>query len=515
MGTVSAPLTCGRASTTPHSPLSARHAALLGSVRFHARAASTSSAAHVSPIWRSTGLVTVTKSGPISVVLHGSVRVSGVHSSLTSARLYRRQSNPPSLWYSSTRARPTPRPRPPLIQIRVRRLRRQRTRRPRNALCSALRCRVSARRRHRRQFATTRHTLLGTPPRPPKLATHTRPWATIDRVRCEVIIDTGADLCSISAKVLRRHRSYQPWAPAHGSVTGVTHHTLQVLGRVALEVLLGPLKTTAPFFVVPGVALSALLAVDFLYEHEIAVSVARHALIFEGHGGQIFPLLGHQPRLAPLCALAHDVALHLGSTARVRTTIAAPATAPASPLVYLFAASTLPGVGLSIPEQLTSGLIVIRNTSARPLHLSAGWPLAKAVRLPLAAIHNVRLVATDSAPPPTDGTADTPSCQKLSGGFIATQAAYVAITAPSISTSAPRSSHFPAWMIFSPPLTIRNISRFLICGRAFTRSRSQKRIAPKPASSPPTASGNIAAFRLVSPPARQSSSAWWSSSPAA
>ncbi|KAL8440798.1 hypothetical protein Emag_007721 [Eimeria magna] len=216
------------------------------------------------------------------------------------------------------------------------------------------------------------------------------------------------------------HRSYQPWAPAHGSVTGVNNHTLQVLGRVALEVRLGPLKTTAPFFVVPGVAFATLLGVDFLYQHEIAVSLARHALIFEGHGGQIFPLLGHHPRLAPLCALAHDVALRPGNTAWVRTTLPPPATAPTSPLVYLVAASTLPGVSLAIPEQLTSGLIALRSTSNRPLHLSAGWPLAKAARLHPAAIHTVRLVAADSAPPPTDGPADTPSYERVPGGFIPT-----------------------------------------------------------------------------------------------
>ncbi|KAL8445711.1 hypothetical protein Emag_005036 [Eimeria magna] len=268
--------------------------------------------------------------------------------------------------------------------------------------------------------ATCNHTRLGTPPRTPKEPTHTRAWATIDGIRCEVIIDTGADLSLISADLLKPHRSYQPWAPAHGSVTGVNNHALHVLGRVALDVRLGPLKTTAPFFVVPGVAFAALLGVDFLYEHEIAVSLARHALIFEGHGGQIVPLLGHHPRLAPLCALAHDVALCPGSTVWVRTTLAAPGVPPAPPLVYLVAASTLPGVGLTIPEQLTSGLIAIRNTADRPLHLSAGWPLAKAVRLPPTAIHTVRLVAADSAPTPADGAADAPSYERVPGGFIPT-----------------------------------------------------------------------------------------------
>ncbi|KAL8449957.1 hypothetical protein Emag_003477 [Eimeria magna] len=231
--------------------------------------------------------------------------------------------------------------------------------------------------------AICNHTRHGSPPRAPKSPTHMRAWATIDGVRCEVIIVTGADLSLISADVLRRHRSYQPWAPAHGSVTGVNNHTLQVLGRVALAVRLGPLKITAPF-VVPGVAFAALLGVDFLYEHEIAVSVARHALIFEGHGGQIFLLLGHHPRLAPLCALAQGVALNPGSTAWVRATLPSPATAPASPLAHLVA------------------------------------PHSPAVRLAPAAMDNVRLVATDSALSPTDGTADTPSYEKLPGGFIPT-----------------------------------------------------------------------------------------------
>ncbi|KAL8442641.1 hypothetical protein Emag_006301 [Eimeria magna] len=225
--------------------------------------------------------------------------------------------------------------------------------------------------------AICNHTRLGVPPRTPNTPTHTRAGATIDGARCEATL-------------------------------------------LLSEVRLGPLETTAPFSVVPGVAFAALLGLDFLYEHEIAVSLARHSLIFEGHGGKLFPLLGHHLRLAPLCALAQDVALHPGNTAWVRTTLRPPATAPTSPLVYLVAASTLPSVGLAIPEQLTSGLIVIRNTSDRPLHLTARWPIAKAVRLPPAAIPNVRLVATDRAPPPAGGTADTPAYDKVPGDFIST-----------------------------------------------------------------------------------------------
>ncbi|KAL8441418.1 hypothetical protein Emag_007188 [Eimeria magna] len=393
MGTVSAPLTCGRASTTPHSPPSARHAVHLGSAPCHARAASTSSAAPVSPIWRSTVLAHE-RPAP-QAPQQPAVALIQLHSGAADAA-----PTPPA----NTDPRPTTPPPadPPAAQGAV--------------FCAA----PPAPSAPATPPAICNHTRLGTPPRAPKSPTHKRAWVTIDGVRCEVIIDTGASLSLISADVLRPHRSYQPWAPVHDSVTGVNNHTLPVLGHVALEVRLGPLKTTARFFVVPGVAFAALLGVDFLYEHAIAVSLARHALIFEGHGGQVFPLLGHHPRLAPLCALAQDVALHPGSTAWVRTTLAVPATAPASPLVYLVAASTLPGVGLAIPEELTSGLIAIRTTSDRPLHLSAGLPLAKAVRLPPAAIHSVRLIATDSAPSPVDGAADTPSYEKIPGGFIPT-----------------------------------------------------------------------------------------------
>ncbi|KAL8441464.1 hypothetical protein Emag_007145 [Eimeria magna] len=289
---------------------------------------------------------------------------------------------------------------PPRANTDPRPTSRPRARPPRNALSSAPALRLPARLLHRRQSSIT------------------RTWARIRGPRSRPPIRVRGPPSTESAA--RPHRSYQPWARAHGSVTGVNNHTLQVLGRVVLEFRLGPLKTTAPFFVVPGVAFAALLGVDFLYEHELAVSQARHALIFEGHGGQIFPLLGHHPRLAPLCALAQDVDLHPCGTPWLRTTLPASATAPASALVYLVAASTLPGVGLAIPEQLTSGFIAIRNTSDRPLHLSAGWPLGEAVRLPPAAIHNIRLVATDSEPPPTDGTADRPSYGKLPGGFIPT-----------------------------------------------------------------------------------------------
>ncbi|KAL8442714.1 hypothetical protein Emag_006266 [Eimeria magna] len=192
--------------------------------------------------------------------------------------------------------------------------------------------------------AICNHTRLGTPARTPKAPTYTRAWATIDGIRCEVIIDTGhIDPITV------------------GSGARLCHGR-----RVPLDVRLSPLKTTASFFVVPGVAFAALLGVDFLYEHESRSAWPVTPCFFEGH------------------------------------------------------ASTLPGVGLTIAEHLTSGPSAIRNTADHGLYLSEGWPLARAVRLPPTAIHTVRLVATDPASPPEDGAADAPSYERVSGGFIPT-----------------------------------------------------------------------------------------------
>ncbi|KAL8442993.1 hypothetical protein Emag_006158 [Eimeria magna] len=202
------------------------------------------------------------------------------------------------------------------------------------------------------------HTRLGIPPRTPNT-----PTRTIDGVRCEL------------------------------------------LGRVALELRLGPLKTTAPFFVVPGVAFAVLLGVDFIYEHEIAVSLARHASIFEGQGGQAFTLLGHHPRLAPLCALAHDVALNPGNTSWVRSNPPPSGTRSRFP----------PGIfgrGVHTPQ------CGPRDPGAADL-----WPhrYQQHVRSPAALERGV--VARqhpDPAPAPADGAGETPAYEKVPGGFFPT-----------------------------------------------------------------------------------------------
>ncbi|KAL8440700.1 hypothetical protein Emag_007809 [Eimeria magna] len=179
--------------------------------------------------------------------------------------------------------------------------------------------------------AICNHTRLGTPPRTPKAPTHTRAWATIDGVRCEVIIDTGADLSLISADVLMPHRFYQPWAPAHGSVTGVNNHTLQVLGRVASK---------------------------FVW----ALSRPRRRSSWS-------PALPSPPFWASISSTSTRPRPHRHPQCS-------------------------------------------RSPAALECRVTA--------RQGRAAIHTVRLVATDSAPPPADGAADAPSYERVPGDFIPT-----------------------------------------------------------------------------------------------
>ncbi|KAL8440727.1 hypothetical protein Emag_007782 [Eimeria magna] len=98
------------------------------------------------------------------------------------------------------------------------------------------------------------------------------------------------------------------------------------------------------------------------------------------------------------------VALNRGNTAWVRTTLPPQATAPAPQVVNLVAASTLPSVGLAIPERLTSGFIAIRN-------MPCGCPPQLSITSAFAA---------DPAPPLADGAGETPAYEKVPGGFLRT-----------------------------------------------------------------------------------------------
>ncbi|KAL8425993.1 hypothetical protein ACSSS7_008265 [Eimeria intestinalis] len=270
-------------------------------------------------------------------------------------------------------------------------------------------------------------------PPAPFRPTHARALATIDGARCEVIIDTGADISLVSDTLLKPHRTYRPWTAADGRVTGVDNAALSILGRVALEVRLGPLKTMAPFVVVVGPSLPALLGVDFLYAHEISVNLAQHTLIFEGLERQLHPLLGPNPRYVHMCTLARDVRLP------PRSRILAPAICPPPPPAAASAAPAAspallvgprkdPGVGLFIPEQLSAGMVELCSYSDDPLYLPLGWPLARATWVAPSAVFHARCAplppATAAAPPLTSPPlppaipADAPTYHKVEGGFL-------------------------------------------------------------------------------------------------
>ena len=53
------------------------------------------------------------------------------------------------------------------------------------------------------------------------------------------------------------------------------------------------------------------------------------------------------------------------------------ARSPGAPEVYLIAARKYHQLGLVIPEQLSSGVIETQSAADYPLHLPAGWAVAK------------------------------------------------------------------------------------------------------------------------------------------
>ena len=209
---------------------------------------------------------------------------------------------------------------------------------------------------------------------------HTRTVASLDGSRCVVIVDTGADVSLVSVRALRPGVKYLSWSERGGRITGVAQQGVTILGRVVLRVQVGPVRALAPFLVVLAVGFDAILGVDFLYEHGISVNLAQHCLVVEAQVGLIVPLVGHHPRFKHAYALTHDVSLRPGARALVWCTCECPrgmARSPGAPEVYLIAARTHHQLGLVIPEQLSSGAIAIQFAADYPLHLPAGWAVAK------------------------------------------------------------------------------------------------------------------------------------------
>ena len=215
---------------------------------------------------------------------------------------------------------------------------------------------------------------------------HTRAVALFDGSGCTVIIDTEADVPLFSARVLRPGTKCLPWSERDGRITGVAQQGIAILGRVVLEVQLGPVRALTPFAVALGVGFDVILGVEFLYEHGISVNLAQHCLVFEVHDGLIVPLVGHHPRFTHVCALTHDVALYPRGRALVRCGCECPGRRvgpPRAPEVYLVSARRDQKLGLVAPEQLTMRLIEIHVRGRLP-PVPAWWlGSGKGARLPL------------------------------------------------------------------------------------------------------------------------------------
>ncbi|KAL8441521.1 hypothetical protein Emed_007557 [Eimeria media] len=281
------------------------------------------------------------------------------------------------------------------------------------------------------QVASCMHARTHRLPPSPHRPAHTRALATIDGVRCEVIIDTGADLSLISATLLRPSRKYRPWREADGRVTGVADTALSILGRISLEVRLGPIKAQAPFVVALGLSFPALLGVDFLYEHDITVSLAQHALLSESLNHQVHPLLGPHPRFVHACTVRKDVQIPPHSSvwihAPCRSHTATPATTASPPsCVFWVRAQRFLNDTLYVPEQLSSGFVEVQSRSDKPVFLGEGWPLASASPISPKSIYHAQLVPATQPPgtPPSDpspaAASTAPAYTKAPGGFLPT-----------------------------------------------------------------------------------------------
>ena len=217
-------------------------------------------------------------------------------------------------------------------------------------------------------------------PSPDFRAANTRAVASFVGSRCMVIINTGADVSLVSARMLRPGVKHLQWSERDGRVPGVVQQCIAILGLAGLEVQPGPVRALTLFVVALAVGFDAILGVDFLYERGISVNLAQHCLIFEAHDGLIGPLVGHHPRFKHACALTNDVAFYPGGRALVRFACERPGRRigpPRAPEVYLIAARKDQKLGLVVPEQLTAGLIEIQPTADYPLYLAAAWEVAK------------------------------------------------------------------------------------------------------------------------------------------
>ena len=87
--------------------------------------------------------------------------------------------------------------------------------------------------------------------------------ASLDEWRCVVIVNTGADVSLVSARVLGPGVKYLPWSERDGRITEVAQQGVTILGSVVRKVQLDPVWSLTPFLVALGVGFDAILGVDF------------------------------------------------------------------------------------------------------------------------------------------------------------------------------------------------------------------------------------------------------------
>ena len=81
---------------------------------------------------------------------------------------------------------------------------------------------------------------------------------SLDGSRCIVIIDTGADVSLVSARILRPGVKYLPCSERARRITGFAQQGIAAVRRAVLEVRLGPVRALPPFLVALGVGVDAL-----------------------------------------------------------------------------------------------------------------------------------------------------------------------------------------------------------------------------------------------------------------
>lgn len=238
--------------------------------------------------------------------------------------------------------------------------------------------------------------VLKEPPLPPSsfAVRHLRAIVYVNGVRLEAVVDTGADISLISAHALPAGVAVRPWTPQDGHIYGVAHQNVTVLGRVVVQLRMGPLTERVPLLVVLGVAFDAILGVDFLCEYDIAIQPLRHHLILQGHADAVYPLLGPSPQFTHAGRLSHEVAIFPNARMMARVCVNGPAG-----MTYFVARCWDKSLGLFVPDQAVKTNVELRNFSDNLIYLPQGWPLGRFLPLQEA-------VSKGPSPPAPSGPRD-------------------------------------------------------------------------------------------------------------